>query len=315
MTESGIIAELRRDLERLRTEGEAFLRRNAAILADEDRKLSFNQPDYFWNRLPPEEQHKGVELGSFAVAVIGRIADVAKQALLVTDADQRDLSFLAKTLRATFRLRRYSHWDTSVLHDEGAVLGVQRAGQSEDDALIPSESERWFTDSLNRVASILELVVTSELSSPAEDASPRTVSRIRQDSAFIMMWMDPAHPELDDICDAVKQVFSSFGIQAIRADDIEHEGVITDRILTEIEGSEFLIADLTGARPSVYYEIGYAHALKKRVILYRKSGTQLHFDLAGYNCPEYENVRDLRSKLKRRLEQLTNKRPRAERSD
>jgi len=125
-----------------------------------------------------------------------------------------------------------------------------------------------------------------------------------------MMSMDASRPELVDVADAVKQVFEEFDVAAVRADDIEHEGLITARILGEIETAEFLFADLTGERPNVYYEVGYAHALKRRVILFRKAGTGLHFDLAGYNCPQYENLRDLREKLTRRLEHLTNRRPR-----
>lgn len=121
------------------------------------------------------------------------------------------------------------------------------------------------------------------------------------------MWMDPSKPELDDVRDAVVETFRAFGIAAVRADDIEHEGVVTQRVLAEIRTSEFLFADLSGSRPNVYYEVGYAHALGKRVILFKKTGTGMHFDLAGYNCPEYESIRDLKAKLTKRLEVLTNK--------
>ena len=44
-----------------------------------------------------------------------------------------------------------------------------------------------------------------------------------------------------DVADTVKQVFDQFDIGAVRADDIEHEGVITKRILDEIETAEFLL--------------------------------------------------------------------------
>jgi nucleoside 2-deoxyribosyltransferase len=121
--------------------------------------------------------------------------------------------------------------------------------------------------------------------------------------------MDPAHPELMDIADAVRAVFRNFGISAIRADDIEHGGLISEKVTNEIRTAEFLFADLTGIRPNVYYEIGFAHALGKNVILLRKTGTGIHFDLVGYNCPEYVNIGDLKNKLTKRLINITNRNP------
>lgn len=123
-------------------------------------------------------------------------------------------------------------------------------------------------------------------------------------TAFVMMWMDTSHPELEDIWDAIDDVCNSFGIKADRADKVQHQDKITDLVLRRIEESEFLIADLTGERPNVYYEVGYAHAINKRPILYRKQDTRLHFDLSVHNAPEYKNVGELKKLLNERLEAI-----------
>lgn len=154
----------------------------------------------------------------------------------------------------------------------------------------------------------LRLIRTAPATPIIDRGSARTIKHVAN-TAFILMWMDKNHPELVDVHEAVKEVFAEFGIKALRADDIEHQDRITDIILSEIARSEFLFADLSGARPNVYYEVGYAHALGKHPILFRRADTSLHFDLAVHNVPEYENVTQLRMLLRQRLEAMTGRVP------
>ncbi len=186
-------------------------------------------------------------------------------------------------------------WDRVYVSDDSleAFLKYPGIGESISAALSGLSEEHW------------------NLLSAAADTSGGGPARVtyRRNTAFIMMSMDPANAQLEDVANCFKEVCSWFGIRAERADDVEHSDMITKVILERIEQSEILIADLTGERPNVYYEIGYAHALGKRPILYRAVGTRLHFDLSVYNVPEYRNVTELRELVVGRLEAITGRKP------
>jgi hypothetical protein len=270
------------------------------------------EPNLYWGRLEAETRQVARTLVDNALRYAAQLSNAARSAPLAGAEDLVDVREATKSIRAALRLRRYQYHDIEILNDEDQVLGVRQPSQSESEELHPTDAQIVFSESMVRLYQVLTLVEASadlrpSLSSSESEQAP---ARYRPDTAFIMMWMDPQKPDLADLADAVKEVFRTFNVLALRADDIEHEGQITERVLSELRTSEFLFADLTGARPNVYYEVGFAHALGRRVILYRREGTGLHFDLAGYNCPEYESLRDLKQKLSRRLEIVTNRKPR-----
>jgi hypothetical protein len=58
-----------------------------------------------------------------------------------------------------------------------------------------------------------------------------------------------------------------------------YSGGILDRIFNQISKADAIIADMTGRNPNVFYEVGYAHALGKVVLLLTQNVDDIPFDL------------------------------------
>ncbi len=133
----------------------------------------------------------------------------------------------------------------------------------------------------------------AELSEKKKEKSP---------DIFVIM---PFSPELDDVYHlGIREVAESLKCSCKRVDEMEFTGDILDEIYNSIVNSKIIIAEVSSPNPNVYYELGYAHALRKPVILITKDISASPFDLRMYNHIIYENIVDLRKKLKRRLEVL-----------
>ena len=98
----------------------------------------------------------------------------------------------------------------------------------------------------------------------------------------------PFDEEFDPVYDRfIKPVFEDAGFGIERADDILSQQNILKDVIEGIYNSDVIVADLTSVNPNVFYELGLAHALRKRVILITQSIDEVPFDLKSYRLLEY----------------------------
>ena len=118
--------------------------------------------------------------------------------------------------------------------------------------------------------------------------------------AFVVMQFSDAFNALYE--DVIKPTCEQFGLKAIRADDIYKSGLIINDICRSIEEASVIIADVTVDNPNVFYEVGYAHGIKKATILLSdRTREKLPFDVSGFRTLFYDNTIGGKSAVEERL--------------
>lgn len=113
---------------------------------------------------------------------------------------------------------------------------------------------------------------------------------------FVVM---PFTKEFDDTYKlGIKPACVDAGTYCERLDEQVFEEGMLDRIYNQIAKADIVVADMSGQNANVFYEVGYAHALGKRVILVTKDAADIPFDLKHRFHIVYEGSI---SKLKERL--------------
>jgi hypothetical protein len=94
----------------------------------------------------------------------------------------------------------------------------------------------------------------------------------------------------------------SRGFVCERMDQLFFTGDILAQMRTKIEEAALVIADLTGANPNVYLEVGYAWGKGRPTILLIDDASELRFDVAGQRSLVYESIRHLAESLEGALD-------------
>lgn len=109
---------------------------------------------------------------------------------------------------------------------------------------------------------------------------------IEKNRCFFLM---PFSGSFDIIYGTVKDNLMENGYICNRVDEITDSKPIISKILVEILRAQYIIVDLTGCNPNVFYELGIAHTFKdsQNVLLIKQKDTVAPFDIKHLQYREY----------------------------
>jgi hypothetical protein len=117
---------------------------------------------------------------------------------------------------------------------------------------------------------------------------------------FVLMPFDPSFTDLYEL--GIKAASLDAGAYCERVDEQIYDESTLQRVYNQIAKADLLVAEMTGRNPNVFYEVGYAHALGKRVILLTRTAEDIPFDLKHYPHVVHGNkISDLKPELTRRV--------------
>lgn len=118
--------------------------------------------------------------------------------------------------------------------------------------------------------------------------------------AFVIM---PFSKEFNDTYNlGIKAAALECKVDAKRLDDDFFVTNMVEEIYRKINDADFVIADMTGRNPNVFYEVGYADAKNKLTLLLTKDISDIPFDFKQKLHIEYNDVTSLKENLIDKIE-------------
>jgi hypothetical protein len=114
---------------------------------------------------------------------------------------------------------------------------------------------------------------------------------------FVAMWFDDSMDSVYN--EGIAKGITDAGCKPYRVKEDPINKGVSDHILAEIRRSQFVVADFTEQRSSVYFEAGFAHGIGREVVWCCRQDqiSSLTFDTKHLGHIAWKDPADLRSKL------------------
>jgi hypothetical protein len=96
-------------------------------------------------------------------------------------------------------------------------------------------------------------------------------------AVFVIMPFDEAWDDLYEL--GIKEGCERAGAECSRLDEQIFDEAMLDRIHGQIVAADLIVAEMTDPNRNVYYEAGYAHGRRKRIIFLARDADDIPFDL------------------------------------
>jgi predicted transcriptional regulator len=131
-----------------------------------------------------------------------------------------------------------------------------------------------------------------------------TVFKIPEESvnSNLVVVIMPFLNEFDPVYTTIHEACRENGLECQRADKVWENSEIIQDIFQLIYTSSIVVADLSGEKPNVFYELGIAHTLGKHVIPIVQNTGDLAFDVKHHRAQVYSNTPEGRAVLNKALQ-------------
>lgn len=161
---------------------------------------------------------------------------------------------------------------TATLHGQRVIVHID--GVKVVEATLPQQAPGH---QVGLIASGTTSVTFSRIKVRA--ALPRAFVATQFSDQFDRIWLKVIKPTVD-----------GERFRPVRIDEVAGPTPILADIKRQVAEAAVVIAEITPLNPNVFYEVGYADALNKPLILLAQNGTKLPFDISGYRTVFYEDV-------------------------